>query len=193
MDMATKKRICTVVQDPMVLGMVIILFPIMTLISFFFVLMTIVPIVPTVGSAASTWGIRILFTICGLTFPALLLINPTRYIVWITFTPEHIEYHTIARRKNLVPYSEVPYSMHGSYLHTVCYRDYILFSSRRFSTRELMEINEIKPTKHMIKIKYSKRMTNKLLPALPAQQRAKVAAIAEVIEKKKDSPENRLN
>ena len=191
MNTATEKRTCTVVQDPMVLIMLAILFPIMTFGSFFFVLMTIVPIYPTVGSAVSTWFIRIMFTICGLTLPALLLIEPTRYVVWITFTPKRIEYHTIARRNKLVPYSEVPYIMHGSYLHTVYFRAYILFSSRRFSTRELTEINEIRPAEHMIKIKYSKRMLKKLLPALPAQQRVKVAAIAEVIEKKKASPATR--
>jgi hypothetical protein len=57
----------------------------------------------------------------------------------------------------------------------------------------LEEVNEIKPAEYMIKIKYSKQRINKLLPALPAQQRAKVAAIASIIEKKKTSLDNRFS
>ena len=188
MEVAHRKTVCTIVQDPMALAMLIICTPLYMLISIYVVLGTLGLFGPIKGSIAIIWFVRILFSACGLTIPLLVLIDPTRYVVWITFTPEHIEYHTIMRRKKFVPYAAVPYIMHGSYFHMVFFRDYIIFSSRKFSTWELAEINGIKPTEYMIKIKYSKRRISKLLPALPEQQRAKVAAIASIIEKKK--PDN---
>ena len=193
MEVTDRKTTCTIVQDPMVLAMLIIIIPLYLLICIYIVLGTFGLFGPTKGSVAIIWFVRIVFSVCGLTIPLLVLIDPTRYVVWITFTSSHIEYHTVARRKKIVSYSAVPYIMHGSYFHTVYFRDYILFSSRKFSTRELEEVNEIKPAEYMIKIKYSKQRINKLLPALPAQQGAKVAAIASIIEKKRTSLDNRFS
>lgn len=171
----------TVLQDSMILWMEIILFILLEVGSGFILLLTFVPIWESEGSVADIWFMRILMTICGLTMPICIILEPTRYVVWVTFTTENIEFHTIARRKKIVPYSRIPYICYASYLHTVYTRYYIIFSSRRLSEKERAEINHVKPTEYLIKIRYSKKTAIQLVEILPTKQRAAIETISRIL------------
>ena len=131
----------------------------------------------TTGSLTVRWLTRIMFTCTGLCMPVLFIVNPDRYITWYRFSPEGISYHTIFRRKKLLPYSAFPYVMHGKYFHGAYWRDYIIFSNRRLKNSELEQINHVAPSTTLIKVRYSEKTCRKLLSVLPEKYRASVAAI----------------
>ena len=85
--------------------------------------------------------------------------------------------------------------MHGKYLHLAYWRDYIIFSNRRLSEKELLQINNVAPSSELIKIKNSEKTYNKLIAILPQHQKMSVAAIkpsdGHIIQKKKQKKKKR--
>ena len=169
-----------VFQDLTVACMGIILFILLTAGGCWCIYLTFLP--NTVGSTFSTWASRILMMGCVLTLPILFVVNPDRYFVWYRFTDEGIIYHTIFRRKKLLPYNTFPYVMHGRYMHGVYWRDYIVFSSRWLSNAEQNQINHVSPSATMLKIRYSEKTCQKLLSILPRKMKVSVSSIKASIE-----------
>lgn len=191
------KRV-TIVPDPMVTALSIVLSFIISIVSLVFIWMSSLEGTQevsvwgqwtfTVVNDLSYFG-RAFFTLFGLimflTFPILFIVSPRKYISWITFTAEGIEYHTILRRKQTVSYDKYPYILHASYLHVTFIRDYIIFTNRKLSNREQQEINHVSSSTNMIKILFREKSYYNLLEVLPVKQRAQVVGVANVILSKK--------
>ena len=125
---------------------------------------------PQYPKTSIPWGIFIcLLFLC---FPAVCIADPHRTgFAWLTFVPEGIEYHALFRRKKVRPYSDYPYWSHGRYLHVAVVVDFIVLSKRKLSTRELDQINDVRPSADLIKIRYKKKTYQKLLGILPEKQK----------------------
>lgn len=132
---------------------------------------------PSNNSLTDTWILRIILICIGLCFPVLYVVDPDRYFVWYRFSQECITYHTLFRRKKVIPYSALPYVMHGKYFHMVYWRHYIVFSNRRLKASELEQINHVSPSSTLLKVKCSKKTCRALASILPAKYRSVVAAI----------------
>lgn len=136
--------------------------------------------IPSTAESAITiwdWATRILSIFIILHLPVIICLDPYRYIVWFRFTQEGIEYHTLFRRKKILPYANYPYLLHGRYLHGVYWRHYIIFSDRRLKEVELNQINHVAPSTRMIKVQYSKKTYCALEAVLPSKMRACLTAI----------------
>lgn len=164
-----KEQSVLVFQDKMVLIMGIILTLVCAVSSGWILHMTTLP---TSSSLASIWICRIISISMGLVLPFLFIVDPYRYIVWYRFSPECITYHTLFRRKKVIPYSAFPYVMHGKYLHGIYWRHYIVFSNRRLKESELNQINHVAPSPKLIKVQYSKKTYRALLSILPPKYRS---------------------
>lgn len=172
---AKKKRAGSVVlQDKMVVYLLIILLLGEDTIS---VWMLYLSTLSTTASAITLWGLRIIFIIVILHLPVIILLNPSRYVVWYRFAQNGIEYHTLFRRKKVLPYSNYPYLLHGKYLHGVCWRSYFVFTDRRLSPSELMQINHVMPSARLIKVQYSPKSYWALETVLPPKLRGSLTAI----------------
>lgn len=138
-----------------------------------------VTIPPTAESVITIWDwfLRFLAVFGILHLPVIICLDPYRYIVWFRFAQEGIEYHTLFRRKKILPYANYPYLLHGRYLHGVYWRHYIIFSDRRLKELELTRINHVAPSTRMIKVKYSKKAYCALEAVLPSKLRATLTAI----------------
>lgn len=172
--MKTRKE-CVFFQDNSAFVVAIILFLSFSASSFWIWHITTLP--DTVGSLASIWGSRLLAIALGLLFPILFLVNPDRYLAWFHFSGEGIFYHTLFRKKQFIPYSALPYIHRGKYLHGIHWREYIIFSNRRLSDSELSQINQVAPSKKLIKIRYSEKAKSKLLTILPPKQKCIISGM----------------
>lgn len=114
---------------------------------------------------------------CWATLPIVVIADPSRYVVWYRFSQDGIEYHTLFRRKKMLPYSNYPYVLHGKYLHGVYWRHYIIFTDRRIKNAELSQINHVAPSDQLIKVQYSKKVLVSLVAVLPEKPRASLTAI----------------
>ena len=167
-----------VFQDKMTISLCILL---LLLLSGGSVWLLYLTTLPTSSSLSSIWAARIIFTLTGLALPILLVINPDRYFVWYRFLPEELEYHTLFRRKRIIPYSTFPYIMHGKYYHGIYWRDYILFSDRRLNDTELNHINHVAPSVALVKVRYTKKTSDTLLDVLPSRYKPTILSIRKQI------------
>ena len=181
-----------VLQDGMVVCMGITHFILLTVGGGWMIYISFLP--SPSDSAFSIWGLRIMMLACILALPILFVVNPERYFVWYRFTDEGIFFHTIFRRKKLLPYNTFPYVMHGKYRHGVYWRDYIVISNRRLTDAELNHINHVSPSSTLLKIRYSEKTCQKLLRILPQKQKTSVSSIKSSIEQgKRSAPSGHKN
>ncbi len=113
---------------------------------------------------------KTMFVLLSLCIPLVISINPDRCVVWLTFTPENIEYHVLFRKKRLLSYSDYPYIMRGGYLHVVYPVEYIVLSNRRLKDEELHNINNVTPSAMLIRIRYSDKVFRKMVAVFPEKQ-----------------------
>lgn len=108
----------------------------------------------------------------ALCIPIVIVIDPHRTgFVWLSFSEKGVEYCALFRRKKMHSYSEYPYWSHGKYLHVAVIVDFIILSKRKLSTQELYQINQVKPSADLIKIRYNEKTYQKLMRTLPEKQR----------------------
>lgn len=122
------------------------------------------------------WGIRVVCMCLVLYLPVIVLIEPQRYCVWLSFTPEGIEYRAIARRRQLIPYSNFPYLYHGTCLRMAYAADYLIFSDHRLNLHDPSELCDAPPSSSLIKLPFSEELYEKLMSVLPNPQRTQLAA-----------------
>ena len=56
-------------------------------------------------------------------------------------------------------------------MHVAVVVDFIVLSKRKLSTKELDQINDVRPSADLIKIRYKKKTYQKLLEVLPEKQK----------------------
>lgn len=109
----------------------------------------------------------------------VILATCHRWLAWLFFDAEGIEYHAIFRKREFRPYSAYVHIFAASYNNFTTRHLDIVFSNRMLTSRQLENINAIGMDMNTIKISCTKRNYRRLHAILPpAYQRKLELAVA---------------
>lgn len=126
-------------------------------------------------------GIQVIFGVLGFLNILAVMAGSNRWLATFIFTDDGISYRAGFRKATVQPYRAFRYIyaaryFHGSPIGIGNYRRFIVLSTRRLSTDEIENINQVAPSTVVVKIRFRKSTYEKICSILPAKQRVQLEA-----------------
>ena len=124
-------------------------------------------------------GVVLFFVFCAVTmFVGGLLCMP-RWYAYVQITDNQVKYKCAFKKAEYIPLSNYRYLYKADYFHRAiipigCRHVYVVLSTGKVSDYDLSHINQVAPSLSLIKMRYSKKIFDRLLECLNEKQKRKL-------------------
>lgn len=136
------------------------------------------------GAKEQQTGVVLFFVFCAVAMFAGGLLCMPRWYAYVQITGNQVKYKRAFKKAEYIPLSDYRYLYKADYFHrtivSVGYRPvYIVLSTGRVSNHDLSHINQVVPSLSFIKMRYSKKVFDRLLECLNEKQKQRLLSAFE--------------